>query len=36
VFSSTKNNDGSFLTPVAVESINTKYHEFEWTWAESW
>jgi outer membrane protein OmpA-like peptidoglycan-associated protein/tetratricopeptide (TPR) repeat protein len=27
VFSSTKNNDGSFLTPVAVESINTKYHE---------
>lgn len=27
IYSSNKNNDGSYTTPAAVESLNTKYHE---------
>ena len=27
IYTATKNNDGSFQAPVAVEALNTKYHE---------
>jgi outer membrane protein OmpA-like peptidoglycan-associated protein/tetratricopeptide (TPR) repeat protein len=27
IYSSNKNNDGSYTTPAAIESLNTKYHE---------